>query len=360
MLASVLGLREALSKCLPVIHTVLIVACLLVVACQSSQQVIIVHPVSQHALETPEGSYGTIAWLPNNSIVLEFRPTGTKGPNTKLWIMQSDGSKFHELVLPPDMQHECSFTEYQDPVVLQENQIAYVRSCHLRQEREPYWSSSLVSLDTRTETNRELFNYQIPEAAAFSISFAPDLIHGIGATYSDIEHYLFGIDARGTYTLETGLLRPNRASWSADGNVIAFFGNRSMRGESGPFWATQPYDLWAMPAECVNRDSDCTTKTKLIVDSIDSPTNVVWSPDSKWLAFDGDVQGRGNGIYLVNYNQQQVFQIATGNYRRPTWSPDGPSLLVTVGSPVQGQPDPALVTYTSLALLNVSEIVKAP
>ena len=359
MLPSILGVRKNPSKH-SIICFALMIICSVLVACQPSPQGITVRPVSQRSLETPEGSYGTIAWLPNNSIVLEFRPTGLKGPNTKLWIMQSDGSEFHELVLPPDPQHECSFTEYHDPVVLQENQIAYVRSCSLRQGREPYWSSSLVSLDSRTKTNRELFNYQVPEAAAFSISFAPDLIHGIGATYSDIEHYLFGIDARGTYTLETGLLRPNRASWSVDGKTIAFFGNRSMRGESGPFWATQPYDLWVMPAECVNRNFDCTNRVELIVESVAGPTNLAWSPDGKWLAFDGSVQKHGKGIYLVNSNRQQVFQIASGNYERPTWSPDGQSLLVAVGSPVQGQPDPALVTYTSLALLNVSEIVKAP
>ncbi len=335
-----------------------VLVCVIAVGCQSSQSETVVRPVPKRPLQVPAGTYGTLAWLPSDRIILEYRPRGTQGPETSLWMMESDGGEFHALALPADTQNECSWTGYHDPIALSDGQAAYVRSCHM-EKGNPFWSSSVLVLDPKTETSQRLFNYQILEAASFSLAFGPDLSRGIGATYSDIEHYMFGIDSQGTYTLELGLLRPNRPAWSPDGKTLAFFGNRTMSGDAGPIWATQAYDLWLMPSDCVTRSSECRGKARMLVQSVDGPTNVAWSPDGKWLVFDGNVQGRGDGVWLFDTTGQQSFLIAAGNYTVPTWSPDGKTIMVVVGSPLEGQSDPALVSYTSLALLDVSEIVNS-
>jgi Tol biopolymer transport system component len=114
-----------------------------------------------------------------------------------------------------------------------------------------------------------------------------------------------------------------------------------------------------MPAECVIRAYNCIDKEQMLVEGVSGPTKATWSRDSKWLAFDGDFQDQGRGVWLLQVSGREVFQIAAGNYRGPTWSPDGQNIMVVVGSPLAGQPDPTLVSYTSLALLDVSEIVNS-
>ncbi len=332
-------------------------ACIIIVGCQPSQPERIVHPVLVHPLQVPEGDYYTLAWLSDDRVVLDYKSKGKQGPESNLWIMRSDGSEFHELALPGDTQNECSWTEYHDPVTLSDGQAAYVRSCHM--EKEPFRSSSILVLNPRTQTSQQLFSQQIPESALFSLAFGSDSSRGVGATYSDIEHHLFGIDSQGTFTVELGLLRPNRPTWSSDGKYLAFFGNRTMRGDAGPIWATQPYDLWSMPADCISRSTSCSATAQMLIQNVKGPTRVAWSPNGKWLVFDGDVQGQGKGIWLFDVNRQKIYQIAFGNYERPTWSPNGENVMVVVGSPLEGQPDPALVSYTSLALLDVGEIVNS-
>jgi len=331
-------------------------AWIIMVGCQSSQPERIVHLVPVHSLQVPEGEYYALAWLPNDRVILNYQPKGKQGPESNLWIMRSDGSEFHELALPSDIQNECSWTEYHDPITLSDGQAAYVRSCHM--EKEPFRSSSILVLNPGTQTSQPLFTQQIPESALFSIAFGSDLSHGVGATYSDIEHYMFGIDNQGTYTLELGLLRPNRPAWSPDGKHLAFFGNRAMGGDAGPIWATQAYDLWLMPADCISRSRSCSATAQLLTQGVNGPTRVAWSPNGNWLVFDGDVQGQGKGIWLLDARRQKLYQIAVGNYERPTWSPDGQSIMVVVGSPVQSQSDPTLISYTSLAILDVNELVK--
>lgn len=329
--------------------------CIIMIGCQPSQSGRVVSPVPIHPLRVPEGNYRALAWTSTDRVIFEYRPKGKQGPGTNLWIMRSDGTELHELTLPPDTQNECSWTEYHDPVVLSNGQVAYVRSCHTA--KEPFWSSSVLVLNPNTQTSQLLFNQEIPEAALFSIAFGSDLSYAVGATYSDVEHYMFGIDSGGTYTLELGRPRPNRPAWSRDGKTIAFFGNQSMQSEPGPNWAAQAYDLWLIPADCVTRSSNCTDKARMLLESVDSPTNMAWSPDGKWLAFDGDVQGQGKGIWLLNVNGQKLYQVAVGNFERPAWSPDGHTIMVVVGSPLQGQSNSALVSYASLAILNVNKIV---
>lgn len=331
---------------------------LIMAGCQASQAGIVVHLVPQHPLQVPEGSYGARAWAPNDRVVLEYSPRGEQEPGSRLWIMQSDGGDFHELELPADIQNDCSSTYYHSPVALFDGRVAYIRSCHM-QQGTVFWSSAILALNAQDATSHELFNYQIPEPASFSIAFGSDPTRGVGATYSDIEHHMFGIDSRSVYSLELGLLRPNRPAWSPDGTHLAIFGNQTMRGEPGTFWATQSYDLWIMSTDCVARSYDCTDKVRLLVQDVNSPTDVSWSPDGQWLVFDGDVQSRGDGIWLLHVNSGDIFQIASGNYTYPEWSPDGLSVMIAVGSPEQDG-IPGYTCYCSLALLNVSEIVGDP
>jgi Tol biopolymer transport system component len=134
-----------------------------------------------------------------------------------------------------------------------------------------------------------------------------------------------------------------------------FFGNRRLEGEPGINWAAQAYDLWLMPANCKTQPQDCANKLQHLLEGIQGQLKVAWSPDGHWLAFDGDLQDRGRGIWLMNMNTRAVFQVADGDYAWPEWSPDGQYIMVS-GPPEVGQDDVPRFRPT-VFILDVSEVV---
>ncbi len=106
-----------------------------------------------------------------------------------------------------------------------------------------------------------------------------------------------------------------RATWSPDGNSIAFISNMSGRN-----------NLWLVPAEGG-------WPVQLTV-SDQRQTAPAWSPDGKWIAYQSDYDGDEQwDIFLVSpktgkvVNLTQTREIAELN---PTWSPDGRYLAYEV------------------------------
>ena len=106
-----------------------------------------------------------------------------------------------------------------------------------------------------------------------------------------------------------------RATWSPDGNSIAFISNMSGRN-----------NLWLVPAEGG-------WPVQLTV-SDQRQTAPAWSPDGKWIAYQSDYDGDEQwDIFLVSpktgkvVNLTQTREIAEIN---PTWSPDGRYLAYQV------------------------------
>lgn len=203
-------------------------------------------------------------------------------------------------------------------------------------------------------TSQFYYSYELPTAAT-DLTFAPDLSKGIASESAGIVDQMFWIDAQEATSLNVGMVRARGPSWSPDGQSIVFMGNRQLRGSSGPSWAVQPYDLWLMPTDCQTHMGGCSNSIKLIVHDVGEICHAEWSPDSAWITFDGELQGRERGVWLLNLEAQEIYQVAAGDYRCPGWSPDGQRLLVS--SPLEERRSDISDFRTTLNLIDVSEIV---
>jgi Tol biopolymer transport system component len=183
--------------------------------------------------------------------------------------------------------------------------------------------------------------------------------YGIASGISDIEHQMYRLDSQAAIPINVGMARATYASWSPDGQPIAFFGNKQMRGFAGPGWVGQPYDLWLMPAQCVKDDLNCSNSLTLLLTDVLYPAKAAWSPDGVWLAFDGDFQDHGMGIWLLHVETRRVVQIATGEYRVPEWSSDGKQIVVL--APYETEPINEKIAFTyrpRLYVLDVNDLVQ--
>src|SRR3984885_13556652 len=105
------------------------------------------------------------------------------------------------------------------------------------------------------------------------------------------------------------------ATWSPDGNAVAFVSNLSGRNN---LWTVAPEGGW--PTQLTISDQRQT-----------SPT---WSPDGKWIAYMSDYDGDEQwDIFLVSPKSGQVVNLTNTreiSEESPTWSPDGRYLAYVV------------------------------
>lgn len=101
-----------------------------------------------------------------------------------------------------------------------------------------------------------------------------------------MEDYDRGIDR----TIEVGIAR--NPAWSPDGQFIAFWASTDVIGRSGISRARGIYSLYLL-------DSD-TLQLQQILENVQNMTMLVWSPDSQWLAFTGDIRSSKDSLWLIS------------------------------------------------------------
>jgi hypothetical protein len=106
-----------------------------------------------------------------------------------------------------------------------------------------------------------------------------------------------------------------RASWSPDGEQIAFFASPNAIGETGFSRFSVEYYLYLLDPE--------TLQYEVVANNIFSPFVLSWSPDSTHIAFIGK---RGfwkeNGIWLYSIKNNKVTSISEGIYQSIVWKSD--------------------------------------
>jgi hypothetical protein len=280
----------------------------------------------------PKGSYSDAVWLNEKQLVVRYQQKPEYyawKEKPEFWLASINDGTMRRIELPQDNDDNCFVVFFGNPVRVVQDQMIFGRQCSTSQ----LGHVDLIVWDALDGTTASLYNYDLPFEFA-NYSFSPDPRIGVFASNTSIEDRLRGMDASGVFEIDISLVRANRPVWSPDGQLIAFFGNQKLSGPPGPDWATQPYDLYLMPASCVSRDSSCNAKLEIIVEGITDELSVRWSPDGQWLAFDGTIQGSKPGIWLLELETKQIIQVAEGSYGRPEWSPDGRSLVVL------GPPEP--------------------
>ncbi|MCB8945060.1 MAG: PD40 domain-containing protein [Ardenticatenaceae bacterium] len=66
------------------------------------------------------------------------------------------------------------------------------------------------------------------------------------------------------------------------------------------------------------------------IDSVTSPINTIWSPDSKWFVLN---QVSGGGLLVFNVETEELVSLVeTDQFGLPSWSPDGSQLAFVTGT----------------------------
>jgi Tol biopolymer transport system component len=129
----------------------------------------------------------------------------------------------------------------------------------------------------------------------------------------DAEIYSMWADGSGVRRLTRSPYFDGLATWSPNGRKIAFYSQRSPRG-----------DVYVM-----NPDGSATRNLtgNLAHDSLGS-----WSPDGRRIAFDSDREG--GGIYVMNADGsgQRLLVSQSGLDGNPQWAPDGRTILFRTAS----------------------------
>lgn len=323
----------------------------IVTACQPSQPGFSKHIVPIYQIPVPQGSYIGTAWLQDDQLVVQHNPDPeARTPGSYLFSVLADGSNLRRLDLPPDDRYDCTVTFFRNPMRLPTGNLAFERECATSNG----FHASLLYWEPGTTASGLLYGYDLPTAQAV-FTFSPDLSDAILSSTSGIEDHLYRLQAETFSLMDLGLARAYAPAWSPNGQSIVFFGNRSMQGPPGPDWVIQPADIWVIPASCIVETQDCRTSLHSLIQGIQFASRVTWSPDGRWLAFDGILQDWGRGIWLMNVESTLVIQVADGDFIQPEWSPDGQHIVVNGPSASLSQGSP---TYRStLFILDVREAI---
>lgn len=311
------------------------------------------HPVTENIVSAqripaPIGLYSNVTWVTPELLAVTYQKSRKERPD-QLWEIGTSGQRLGVLPLPK-ADTDCRFSQFYEPKRIKENVISYIRLCKLL---NIFGEQHVLTWNVETRKSELLRPYVLPDSY-LRTSFAPDLSRGIAGEDTGIEESLYWLNPNEAEQLDLGFSRATLPAWSPDNQQIVFFGNKALGNSPGPGWAGKPYDLWSMPAKCDTLEGGCKNHLTQIVTNIFDQTAVNWSPDSRWIVFDGDLQNRGKGLWLRDMETKEIIQIQRGAFRNPSFSSDGKQIIAIGSSPGD---ESVMPETTELYILDVSEIV---
>src|SRR5439155_7616304 len=312
-----------------------------VLACSSTRASPLVVPGSPHALPVDRGDFFDLTWLPSGWLVVSYDPSPAKpGRTSEVWRLRPDGSSFARIPIPSDPA--CWQTEYLFPSALQDGRFAVTKHCAAPPGTVPDAQISVVSSDVEgasTETlaqpalsinpgtkswnqaaNRGIVDYgssiceNIVWITRAGVETIPVTI-GDGARSWRLD------DPRLSDPTQCGDPRVGRAqapAWSGDGKMIAFLGSPETIGLRGQQRLGASWNLYLMDPRNL--------QLRRVLDGIRGGGNLTWSPDSRFLALNSDVPGKGPGTWVVAASDGHLQRVGKDTLSSLSFSPDGKSI----------------------------------
>lgn len=305
-------------------------------------------PYKQIALPTSE--YFGLAWVPSLGMVVERSGVSSKGSPSEVFLAVSEAGKVHRIDLPRD--NRCTRTDYRYPSTLPGGRLGFVKTCF--GVRKP--TTDVLAMQA-SEGVKELIEMGL-RPASFSwkrgldevvFSRSSELCAGI-AVISGGKTRFFDTriedDGKG-FSLDEEFERESVLdscegtglaawpAWSPDGQRIAFFASPAAVGLSLGQRPASPWNLYSMRPDG--------SELETLLEDIWSPRSLVWSRDGRVLAFGGDVDGGGKGLWLLNVQTGGVDLQADRPVSWAAWSPRGDKIAFL--SPASSTPTTLMDLY---------------
>lgn len=301
--------------------------------------------VPVHRVPIASDVYFGLTWLPDGWLVVT-KDVGFLG---ELWRVRPDGSGFAQIHPPSDSR--CRRIDFLHPEALPNGRLGYLRVCDFKgtQDRNEL---ALMSYDMGTGAQRAMMAKPLgfnsgaytwnPGMTKGLFSVSSGLCAGIGAmtrqSVVDLpltveaapgRFYLVQEDvfALGSADCSNEILA-DLPAWSPDGTRIAFLASPGAIGRGGFSRPDAPWNLYLVgPAE---------VNPVVKLQGLLQPHDLAWSPDSRWLALSGKVNGRDDGLWLYELGSGRLRQVASGVFDVIAWSPNGSQIAVLHQFPGSG------------------------
>lgn len=323
-------------------------------------------PVS--SVPYPAGPLDGVAWLPDGRIVFGLETLQENGVRlgTHLWSIRPDGSAAGPLTTDPEVA--CTGAETLAPLVLASGELSYQLRCTPGTKGASTYRTGLSVIDAkdRPRTLMPLTDLPfVPRQAAWSADGSRGLLAGERATCEGIAR----VDRTGVHAWDLGLgsgatsfdladfltvsqdcARTGNAdlpAWSRDGHSVAFLASPAAVGVSGPARLDASWTLYTV--------GESLADPAILLDGIEHPTALRWSPDGRWLALAGSVGG-SEGLWLIEIATRRSVRISTFPFWLDlAWSRDGSRLVGLRDETPQGGNRAATIVIRDL-----SGIVETP
>jgi WD40-like Beta Propeller Repeat len=268
-----------------------------------------------------------IAWQPDGRIVFGYlSEVNDATMGTHLWSIQPDGSAAGPMALDPGVA--CTRTETLAPLMLASGELSYQLRCTPGAKGPFTYRTGFAGVDAagRSTTLMPLTDLPfIARQAAWSADGTRGLVGGgsvvcEGVALVDrtgIHPWSMRLGA-GTSSFDladfltpsedcTGTGNADLPAWSRDGTRVAFLASTAAVGVSGPARGDAAWSMYIV-------DGNLAGPAATLLDGIGDPSALQWSPDGRWLAMAGSVDG-SEGVWLIESASGRPVRIS--NY--PFW-----------------------------------------
>lgn len=300
---------------------------------------------SSRRMDYPNANYSGLGWLSETELAafLADENGGIEG-----YYIEND-DHFYLLDLPPFVAElNCNGIgdiNYTHPSLLPDGRLGLINSCISRGDPPGKKRQYMVAYDFETKSTHLLVKEPLPNYLSNGFTWNPGMTKGLQQIYNGLDGTIYWMSFEHIAPVDVLIGDGQRSfspandfpyfsddndqgivfspAWSPDGKTIAFFVTLDAIGRSGIIRSDGEHIIFFMdPRE---------QEPLPVIDGIYHPSELIWSPDSNWLAFVGEYGVlRTHGLWLYSGKTGELSLVAPGKFENIAWSTDGRKIAATI------------------------------